>query len=158
MDKKKARNYISFLLSKRFYTKKEVVEKLKRKKYEPEIISEVVREFEDEGFLNDKRYARAYAADSVNFKSAGKRLVQMKLLQKGVDKDIIEGALDYAYKDTDEYIMAYELAERRYKNYKKKDKVKEAKRMQGFLVRKGYNFDTVMKVIKKLMKDVYYEE
>ena len=158
MDKKKARNYISFLLSKRFYTKKEIVDKLKMKKYEPEIISEVVKEFEEEGFLNDKRYARAYAADSVNFKSAGKRFVQMKLLQKGVEKDIIEGALEYAYKDTDEFKLAYELAERRYKNYRKKDKVKEAKRMQGFLVRKGYNFDTVMKVIKKLMKDVHYED
>ncbi|MEI7905683.1 MAG: regulatory protein RecX [Candidatus Firestonebacteria bacterium] len=155
---KKARNYISTLFSKRSYTRKEISDKLKRKKYEAEVIEAIVREFEALGYLNDGRYARAYAADSKNFRSAGKKLVQMKLLQKGVDKGIIANALEYAYKDTDEFKMAYKLAERRYKNYKKKDKVKEAKRMQGFLVRRGYNFDTALKVIKKLMKDVYYEE
>jgi regulatory protein len=154
----RARNYVYFILSKRSYTKKEISDKLKRRKYDPDDIKKILKEFEDEGFLNDKRYAYGFALDKKNFNSAGKRLVKMKLVQKGVDKDIIDSAVENAYKDTDEYKMALELAERKVRLYKGKDKQTIARRLQGFLIRRGYAFDVAMKVVKKLVKDIVVEE
>ena len=120
--KTKARNYVYMLLSKKSYTKKEIVDRLKRKLYEPEIIAAVIKEFEDEGWLNDRRYARAFAADSKTFNRVGKRLVRIKLMRKGVDREIIESAVEKAYEGVDEYEMALELASKRMRSLQKLEK------------------------------------
>ena len=156
--KTKARNYVYMLLSKKSYTKKEIIDRLKRKLYEEDVIAAVVKEFEEEGWLNDRRYARAFAADSKTFNRAGKRLVRMKLMRKGVDSEIIESAVEKAYEGVDEYEMALELASKRMRSLQRLEKPAAARRLQGYLARKGYNIDVIIKVVKKVLSGTVYDE
>ena len=108
----RARNYVYWLISKQSRTKKEILDKLKRKEYEEDVISVVVKEAEENGLINDKRYAFAYALDRMNFYKSGKNLVRMKLVQKGVEKSLIDKAIERAFEGVDEYAQALDIAKR----------------------------------------------
>src|SRR3989339_563126 len=154
----RARNYVYWLISKQSRTKKELLDKLKRKEYEDNVVSKVIKEAEENGLINDKRYALAYASDRMNFFKSGKNLVRMKLQQKGVEKPLIEAAIESVYKDVDEYAQALDLGKRRARSYRKLEKQVIARRLTSYIVRRGFSFDTAIKVTKTLLKDVQYEE
>jgi len=157
-EKQKAKNYVYYLLSRSSKTKKEIINKLREKKYNENIIKEVVKEAEDLGLINDEKYAFDFASDRLNFKKLGKILIKRQLLQKGLDEKIIDDALKKTFSNVDEFKVALELAKKRIKLYKKFDKGIIARRLQGFLIRRGYSFETVLNVIKNLLKDVNYIE
>ena len=129
-----------------------------RKEYEDNVVSKVIKEAEENGLINDKRYALAYASDRMNFFKSGKNLVRMKLQQKGVEKPLIEAAIESVYKDVDEYAQALDLGKRRARSYRKLEKQVIARRLTSYIVRRGFSFDTAIKVTKTLLKDVQYEE
>ena len=157
-SKQKAKNYIFFLLSIKSRTKKEIIDKLKRKEYNIDVINEAVKEIEGLDYINDKKYALNFALDSLNFKKSGKNLVKRKLLLKGIDKDIIDETIKNVFSEVNEFDLAYELAKRRLKSYVKKDNKTLARRMQGFLVRRGYGFDVAIKTIKRIFKELEVDE
>jgi regulatory protein len=157
-EKQKAKNYVYYLLSRSSKTKKEIINKLREKEYNENIIKEVVKEAEDLGLINDEKYAFDFASDRLNFKKLGKILIKRQLLQKGLDEKIIDDALKKTFSNVDEFKVALELAKKRIKLYKKFDKGIIARRLQGFLIRRGYSFETVLNVIKNLLKDVNYIE
>ena len=154
----RAKNYVYWLVSRQSRTKKELLDKLKRKEYEPDVIARVIKEAEENGLIDDKRYAFAYASDRVNFYKSGKNLVKMKLQQKGVEKGLIDKALERAYEGVDEYAQALDLAKRRAKTYKKLDKLTVSRRLTSYIVRRGFSFDIALKVTKAIVKDINYEE
>jgi len=154
----RAKNYVYWLISKQSRTKKEILDKLKRKEYEEDVISQVVKEAEGNGLINDKRYAFAYASDRMNFYKSGKNLVRMKLQQKGVEKSIIDKALEYVFKDVDEYAQALDIAKRRARSYKRLEKQVMARRLTSYIVRRGFSFDTALRVTKTIIKDAEYQE
>ncbi|MFH1074127.1 MAG: regulatory protein RecX [Candidatus Firestonebacteria bacterium] len=154
----RARNYIYWLVSRQSRTKKEIADKLKRKEYEENIISQVLKEAEENGLVNDKRYAFAYALDRMNFFKSGKNLVRMKLQQKGVEKTVTEKAIETAYKGVDEYAQALDIAKRRARSYRKLEKQVIARRLTSYIVRRGFSFDTALRVTKAIVKEAEYQE
>ena len=157
-DSSRARNYIYWLISKQSRTRKEIIDKLKRKEYNNDIITLLIEEAEENGLIDDKRYAFAYASDRMNFYKSGRNLIKMKLLQKGVDKELIEKALEYTFRNVDEYKQALDIARKRARSYKKLDEKVIARRLTSYIVRRGFSFDTALRVTKAIVKDVRYEE
>ncbi|MFH1823619.1 MAG: regulatory protein RecX [Candidatus Firestonebacteria bacterium] len=157
-QKQKAKNYVYYLLFQSSKTKKEIIDKLKKKSYNEDVIKEVVQEIEDSDLINDEKYALDFTSDRLNFKKAGKILIKRQLWQKGIDKKIIDDVVEKVFSDVDEYKIALELARKRIKIYKKLDEKIVVRRLQGFLLRRGYNFDTTIRVIKSLIKKIDYEE
>ncbi len=82
----------------------------------------------------------------------------MKLLQKGMDKELIDRALEHTFRDVDEYEQALAIAKRRARTYKKLDEKVMARRLTGYIVRRGFSFDTALKVTKTIVKDANYQE
>lgn len=150
----KAKNYVYYLLSIKARTKKEIVDKLKRKEYNIHIINALIDEFEELGLINDNKYALDFATDKLNLKKAGKSLIRRQLLLKGIDKETVDKTLEQIFEGVDEFKLAYELAKKRMKTYGKIDKNKIAGRLQGLLIRRGYGFEVTTAVIKNLMKGV----
>lgn len=154
----RARNYVYWLVSKQSRTKKELLDKLKRKEYEKDIISKVITEAEENGLINDKKYAFAYASDRMNFYKSGRNLIKMKLMQKGVDKELIDKALENTFRGVDEYKQALDIAKRRARTYKKLDEKVMARRLTSYIVRRGFTFDTALRVTKAIIKNTNYED
>ncbi len=65
---------------------------------------EVLQRLCDEGFVDESRYARAFASDKLRFDRWGRVKIRYALRQKGVAEALIEDALDAA--DEDEYRAA----------------------------------------------------
>jgi len=154
----RARSYVYRLISRQSRTKKELLDKLKLKKYEEEVINKIIKEAEENGLIDDRRYSLAYASDRMNFFKSGKNLVRHKLQQKGIEKNLIDKAIEHTYKGVDEYVQALDLAKRRARSYRKLDKVVLARRLTGYIFRRGFSFDTALKVTKTIVKELEYEE
>ena len=80
----------------------------------------------------------------------GDVVLARELKDKGVSDSIIEAALEAKAKLYDEYEVALNMARDRFERLKRMDRKKSAKRLYDFLIRRGFNYDNVKKVIEQL--------
>lgn len=119
-----------------YFRRKEVHESLHRE------LLEKLRHFE---LLDDVKFAKWWVEQRIEFKSKSKRVIKQELLQKGIDRNIIEDVLEET--KIDEEKMARELIEK--KMYKWKNlQPREAKQKRSqYLAGKGFGWDVIEKVV-----------
>ena len=120
---------------------------LHRKEVE-EIISNLIQE----NYLNEERFAIQYAGGKFRIKHWGKNKIRQALKQKQVSDYCIKKALK-EIDDTD-YIKTFEkLVEQKMKTLKGEKNIFIKKRkLQGFLLMKGYESDLVTEEVGKIGK------
>ena len=128
----------------------ELKEKLEIKGFSSMEIETTVLDFTASGLLDDRAFTKSW----INYRLArpfGFRRIIQELRAKGIDQEIIDQALagikdsSYSAEKT-----ALELAQRRWQRLPDIDPLKKKKRVMDFLLRRGFEADIVMKVIKKL--------
>ena len=107
LDLNSARNYVLYLLSIRMYTKKELLDKLKKKNYPDEIISGALNSLEENGIINDYDYAFAYLHDNLELKAKGLFRIKQELLLKGVAREVVDAVISENTADTLSPLMEY---------------------------------------------------
>ena len=127
----KAADYISKALK----TKRQVKDYLIRKGYSEEVAWYCVDKLKDYNYIDDKEYSKRYI-ESVS-KNQGKRLIEYKLMMKGVKKEDVEGA--YTETEIDSKENAKNVAFKYLKN-KSIDKETLAKAYR-YLIGRGFNYD-----------------
>lgn len=147
---KKARVYVLKLLKSRPRTIFEVNDKLCGKGYRKEIIENLIKDFRERKYLDDKAFARLWVSSKMSLKPEGRYLLRKKLQRKGVHADIIEEVLADETSASDEYEIARTLALSRKKVLGGIDKTKSKKRIYDYLLRRGFDFEMVYKVIKEI--------
>lgn len=145
---KKALNYALNLLGKYYKTKSELAKKLKEKEYNEETIKAVLERLAEVGYLNDEQYVEAFIRSKQDTSQGlNKRTLYNKLIQKGVDKDLIQQSLENS--DIDEYQNAMQAAEKKMRNLKGSLQEKKAK-LYSFLYNKGFSYEICSKVINNI--------
>lgn len=71
----------------------EIREKLRQWGLSTSDTSQILRQLTEQGFLNEDRYARAFAKDRFTFNGWGKIKIAYQLRQKGIPDDIIDEAM-----------------------------------------------------------------
>jgi len=137
--KRSAKEAALSLLSYRMRTKKELMERLKRKGFDVELIGEVVEELEAIGLVNDLEFARAWLREKGS--SYGSWRIKNELSKKGIDKDVIEKVLEEL--KPDEFEVAKNLINKWIRTHKYLSEDVLKRRLFGFLVRKGISYDTI---------------
>lgn len=145
----RAREAVLRLLKFRFRSEKELWDKLKPKGFSPQTIAQVIQYFKDIDLVDDRQFARKWIFARLA-KPFGSGRIRFELKEKGVDPEIIEEELKEAAKDYSEMDIVSELAQRRAAIYKGLAKEKIRQRLYGYLLRRGFNPQTVMKVIRKI--------
>ncbi len=138
----KAYNRAILILSYRANTEKELKTKLS-KHFEPKAIDKVIEKLKDQGLLNDPEMAERYVENS----KKGKRLVKLELLKKGIDKEVIENAIQEKNNEI-ELENARKAAEKVLKKYEKSDLQTKRQKLYENLIRKGFSYDTFKQIIK----------
>lgn len=138
----RALNFISFKMR----TKNEVMNKLKSLEYSDISITMAIKELERLGYLDDQDYTARFFKDYSNKYS--RNVIRMKLLQKGVSKDLIEDISKI--EEFSEYDAAYEIAKRKLSKVEHIDK-NQLHKVYQFLLRKGFSYEVVKKVISELV-------
>ena len=89
---------LSFL-SLREHSEKELVNKLRVRGYENSEIEKTIATLKEDGNLSDKRMCEVFILSRLNKRAEGKRALLMRLLEKGIDREIATNALDKAWED-----------------------------------------------------------
>ncbi len=99
------------LLEFRSHSEKELTDKLKRAGAKDEDIERVLEFCREYGFVDDARYAANKARDLKNLKKYGKNRIRQELYSKGIDREIIDAAIDELDDDFEETL--YPLVQKR---------------------------------------------
>jgi len=150
-EKTKAKEKALNLLSYRARSVDEVKTKLKQRGFSEEVIEFVVKDLLDVGLLNDKTFAALYIGSRMAQKPMGKRLLRRELMLKGIDEEIIEQAIAAEYQDLSEEEIACQLIHNRIPQDQGADFIKKKKKITDFLFRRGFDWEVINTVIRKVL-------
>lgn len=151
-EKAKAINYAIILLGYRPRSINELKLKMSEKGYESELIDYAIEMLEKYNYLNDYEFGKSFIKDKQSFKKAGKNLLKRELYQKGIDKEIVNQLIIETVNEEDEYERAFALAKKKNDILKSDDINTRYRKLSGLLVRKGYSFDIISKVLNEILK------
>ncbi|MBI5475735.1 MAG: RecX family transcriptional regulator [Ignavibacteriales bacterium] len=156
-----AKNKALRFLSRRMRSEHEIRFKLKDYEFSPKVIDSVVQYLTELNFINDTNFAKALVRDLQKTKSAGKRLLRQKLLQKGISKIIIDSVLSEGNVEEEE-LLALNAAKKYLKKYqssrKKTEKDIQVRRLTQTLQRKGFSWYIISKAINQSFNQKIIEE
>lgn len=147
----KAKDYAYSLLSHRMYTKKEIINKLKRKGFTEDVLNSVITAIEHYGYIDDKRFAEEWIRSRRH--KEGSLSLRYGLLSRGIEREIVDEALAQSEDGQDEIDIALNLAYRRMGLYKGDDPRSIMRKIYNFLMRRGFSSETAYKVVEKIFKE-----
>ncbi len=145
----KARNSAFQFLKTRNRSEKEIRDRLAKKKYSKDTIETTIQYLTKLNLIDDRQFAKNWISLRMN-KPLGARRIFSELLEKGIAKTTIDEELKIATAEAPVEERLKTLAEKRMGRYSKLDPLKAKKRLFDFLLRKGFDFPTVKKVIEQL--------
>ena len=136
------------LLSFRGRSEKEIEDRLRRKGYEEDIITNVVDSLRGNGYVDDAQFAQSWVAARGG--TRGRRALAHELRQKGITGELAAETLQEARDDTGEIAAARAAAIKKV-GERPADRSREAQaRLAAFLQRRGFGWDTVRPVLTEL--------
>ena len=126
-------------------TEKQIRDYIYKKGYSKEVCSFVISKLKEYNYINDENYARAYI-ETYN-KKYGTLKLKTNLVQKGINKEIIENLLNDL--ETDDEIL-YNMAIKYMKN--KENTYENHVKLMRFLAGRGFSFEDINGVIEKIKK------
>ena len=133
------------LLGYRARSEAEVRERLGRHGYLEETVEGVIRRLKELGYLDDEEFARLKAREKA--RRYGPRRVSAELRQGGIDEELARSVVAEEFAGREELGEARSAAARRYNGLSGSDA--EARRVYGFLVRRGYSAEVCAKVARE---------
>jgi regulatory protein len=141
------RSYAFAVLTRKEYSKAELIEKLALYAESRDEVTTLVDELSRENYQSDQRVAEIMLS-SQKRKGKGPNQIKMKLKNKKIDTALIAEEL----KETDWVQQAYELKVRKYGTEVTKDPKIKAKQIR-FLMYRGFEMDAIMKAISRKEDD-----
>ncbi|MDD5560520.1 MAG: regulatory protein RecX [Candidatus Omnitrophica bacterium] len=144
----KAKEYAFLLLKFRLRSEKELAQRLRQKGFSEELSQETVNFLKDKHFIDDRVFARGWVSSRLK-RPFGLRRIKQELMQKGLDKQVIEEAFVQAKEDYDETGIVKQLAEQRLAKLKNIEPLKAKARVYAYLMRRGFSPDLISNVLRK---------
>ena len=160
--RRKMMNKALDLLSMRDYSRRELSDKLVTKAWEKkeqkdmdlgslkQQASDICDRLEELGLLNEERFSRSYVDELIRRKHLSKSGLKTALIQKGVQRDIIETVLEEV--DIDPVEQIRELLATKFKNRDLSDE-KQKIRTVNALLRLGYRYNEIHAAMGEWMED-----
>ena len=148
---RRAYNYAVELLSRRDHSRKELTDKLKLKGM-GEYAQDATDRLEEQGYLDDERFAFSYARELIRLKSYGKRRIEQELYRKGIDRELIGIVLDECDFPAEKLT---ELIERKFLKYLSDEK--GVNKTVNALLRYGYSYGEIRDSLKEIIDREEFE-
>jgi regulatory protein len=136
----RALNYLGY----RARSESEVRDRLRRYGYGEESVEGVVTRLKELGYLDDEDFARLLVREKA--RKFGPRRVSAELQKSGVAANLARGVVDEEFAGRSELEQARSAAARR---YNRGGSDAEARRVYGFLVRRGYSAGVCAEVARE---------
>ena len=135
----RALNFLGY----RARSEREVRDRLRRYGYGEETVGGVIGRLKELGYLDDAEFARRAAHEKA--RKYGPRRVSVELRRSGVDGEIAREAVEEEFAGRSELEAAFSAAARR---YNREGSEAEARRVYGFLMRRGYSAEVCAEVAR----------
>src|SRR5215203_6461965 len=139
-----AMNRALHFLGYRARSRREVRDRLRRYGYGEETVGTVIRRLEELGYLDDEEFARTAAREKA--RRYGPRRVSAELRRSGVDAELAQDVVEEEFASRGEVQEARSAAARR---YNRGGSNAEARRVYGFLMRRGYSAGVCAEVARE---------
>lgn len=123
----------------------EVKQKLHKLLADEKISSKIISSLEEDGYLNDERFAKLFASGKFRIKRWGKNKIRAELRQKKIPDNFISNALDAI--DGEEYMKTIQhLINRKERELKGLSSGNRRQKIYRFLLSKGFEPHLVLKM------------
>lgn len=130
---------------------KEVKDKLLKMRMIPEAIDNIMVHLITNNYLNEERFAKAFARGKFRIKKWGKNRIVRELKMRQISKYSIDSALKEI--DLDEYyITLHELTLKRISQVAEKNIYKKKKKVADYLLYRGWESQLIYEKISELIK------
>lgn len=144
----RAINYLSF----RPRSQAEVRRYLRKKETPPEIIEAALERLNGLDYVNDKAFAEFWVENREQFNPRGSQALRNELRQKGVEREIVEEAVN----DEHDEELALRAGRRKAQTLLRSpdmDYTKFRNRLGGFLQRRGFSYEVISRVVRALWQE-----
>lgn len=138
-------------LTLRDHSRRELDDALAAKDVPEDVREELLERFEELGLVNDQNFAEQWTRARRNSRKLSKAAVRRELQTKGVDRELIDQALEPIDHDS-EVELATELARKKWRTVQNLPRQVAYRRMAGVLARKGYSSGVVTQVLRDVMQ------
>lgn len=142
----RAKNVLLHQLSRSMKTEHQLRQVLQKREIPDEVADAVILRFTEAQLIDDEAFARAFVAGRIACGGKSKSVLRRELRQKGVSDEISSRALADIDRDA-EYELALGLAQKRARALSQYDHVVKQRRLQGFLLRRGFDGEIVRRAI-----------
>ena len=128
---------------------KDVRDKLKAFDISQEEKTKIIEYLLDNRFVNDERFAKSFVRGKVNQSGWGVNKIRFHLIQKGIDKEVIDEALG----QTDEEVYRQRLIDilkTKSKTIKAANDFEKKRKLAAYAMQKGFEGVLVWEVLKSL--------
>ena len=137
------------LLSYRMRSKVELIHRLKRKKFNEDGIYSVMKILETKGYVDDQKFARAFAREKVKRKLIGPIALRSEFSVHRLDPDILEYTIKKTYDEFPEHTLMDQLLAKRRVPMNKPLDITEKKNAVNTLRNKGFSWDRIQEILVK---------
>jgi len=134
----------------------ELRERLRRRATRAEDVDDVLARLKQAGYLDDGRFAEAFAAARLSGEKFGRTRVLQDLRQRRVAPGLAETTVQKVYQDVNEEALIEEWIRRKYRLAQREGLFQEEKDLASAyrrLVRAGFRSGEIIKVLKRFAKN-----
>jgi regulatory protein len=146
----RAENVSLHALSRRGVSSSEMASLLAARDLDPEVVADEVSRLEGVGLLNDRELAENLVRAKQERKGLGRGAVTSELRSRGIDPSVVDEVLAET-DDDDEQARADEWARKRAGSLRGLDQATAERRLNGYLMRRGYRSETVRRAVEKAL-------
>lgn len=148
----KLKNYLLELLGRREYSRLELYRKARNKGYDQKLANQILDEMEQNEYLSDRRFTKAYVRDKHNFNRWGPRKIRAGLMKKGIKSDLASEIIDKVIGRDEQLDHAVALLEKRKARYEREsDPAKKREKMLRYLAGRGYPSQICYQAVSKVL-------
>lgn len=144
--------YAAQALSARAQSTSELRTKLRKKAARPEDVDEILAYLKESGYVDDRRFAGAFAEWRKENQGMGKARVVRDLMARRVAPAVAQAAVEAAYKGTDEVALIEDFLARKYRGKNLKALLNEQKHLASAFRRlrtAGFSSSNSIRVLKR---------
>lgn len=142
-------NRMAWLCSRREYCSRGVLDLLRRKGVTGEEAAAVLERLRSERYVDDARYARAFARDKAALSGWGPRKIAFALSAKGIVPDVVKAALEEVDEGESARRMR-EVVEVKWRSVKATTTFERRQKVLRFALSRGYSYEAVTEVLDSL--------
>ncbi len=111
---------------------------------------EIILHLLKHNFLNEERFAKAYARGKFNIKKWGKTRIVRELKYRNISTYNVKSALS-EIDENDYFTVFHALAEKKFETIKEKNPYKKSKKLADYLMYRGWETDLIYQKINELI-------